>query len=193
MGTTDLRRPTLYLLGGAARAGKSLLGQRLLRECRIPPFSLDTLAMGLTNGLPEFRFNPDADALIRGEKLWPIFRAMCVNVLETDVTTAFEGDSILPKHVAELEAQFPGRVRACFIGYASVSPKDKLRDIRRYGGSPNDWLQGSSDDEVLAVIDEMLALSRYLQAECPKRGLPYFDGSVEFNAALERAFRFLSE
>lgn len=49
----------LYLVGGASRAGKSTLSRRLLDRQRIPYFSIDVLAMGLVNGWPALRLDPD--------------------------------------------------------------------------------------------------------------------------------------
>ena len=72
----------LYLVGGASRSGKSTIARRLLQQHGIPYFSIDILMMGFANGAPELDFDPDASEIARGEALWPILRAMCVNVLE---------------------------------------------------------------------------------------------------------------
>jgi hypothetical protein len=182
----------LYLLGGASRAGKSKLARRLLDERRIPYFSFDILMMGLANGLPEFGLNPDDSGIVRGEQLWPILRAMCVNVLETNVTYLFEADLLLPKHAAELMREHGAQVRACFIGYTEVSPEAKLQEIRRFGGEPNDWVQESTDDDVLTLINEMMEFSSYLQRECAIHHLEYFDSSADFPGTLDAAFHYLT-
>src|ERR1044071_1292544 len=128
----------LFVLGGASRAGKSIIAAKLLRETHIPYFSLDMLMMGLTNGMPQLGFDPDQSSQVNAEKLWPLLRAILVNILETEVDYLIEGDAILPKHVNELIQEFGPQVRACFIGYAEVVPAQKLADIRQFGGHPND-------------------------------------------------------
>jgi hypothetical protein len=182
----------LYLLGGASRSGKSTLAQRLLNERQIPYFSLDFLAMGLARGWPEFNFDPDAPEAARGEKLWPIVRAMAINVLEESATHPaylIEGDVLLPRHAAELMAEYPDRVTACYIGYTNIDPQTKLEDVRR---SEGDWMNYYADDAVLAFIAEAVNFSRYLADECARLSLPYFDGSGRFSAAVDDAYAFLS-
>jgi hypothetical protein len=182
----------LYLLGGASRAGKSKLSRKMLMERRVPPFSLDILMMGLVNGMPQFGLDALASAIVRGEMLWPLVRAMAVNVVETGVALLLEGDILLPKHVAELSQCYGAEVRACFLGYTSVSPARKLQDIRALGGEPNDWLQDASDDEVLALIAEMVHFSSYLKRECDLHHVRYFDGSADFLGALDGAYCYLT-
>jgi hypothetical protein len=43
----------LYLIGGAARAGKTILGHRLFRERSIPYFCVDYFVSALDQGAPE--------------------------------------------------------------------------------------------------------------------------------------------
>lgn len=183
----------LYLLGGPSRAGKSKLARRLLAERRIPYLPIDVLTMGLANGVPEFGLDPDVSGEIRGERLWPLLRAMAVNVLETDLTYLLEGDVLLPNYVAELIDRWGSKVRACFIGYTRIDPREKMQDIRQFGGEPNDWVRGHTDDQLLALIGEMVRFSRYLQEECARHGLVYVDGSHDFTAALDDAFTYLTQ
>ena len=50
----------IHYIGGAARCGKGILVRRLLTDLHLPYLSLDVLKMGLTRGLPELAFDPDA-------------------------------------------------------------------------------------------------------------------------------------
>jgi hypothetical protein len=181
----------LYLLGGASRAGKSTLARRLLDTRRVPYFSLDFLTMAFANGWPEFGFDPDASAVTSGEKLWPIVRAMAVNVIEeaaTHPSYLIEGDVLLPVHTAELIDAYPGAVTACYIGYTNIDPQVKLADVRRMEG---DWMASYADEAILGFIAQAVDFSRYLADECTRYHLPYFDGSGRFAAAIDDAYDFL--
>lgn len=181
----------LYLIGGASRSGKSIVARRLLHERGIPYFSLDFLMMGLVNGLPELGFDPDQPSRVTAEKLWPLLRAVLVNILETEVDYLIEGDTILPQHVSELAQRFGPAIRACFIGYAEVAPGQKLADIRTFGGHPNDWVSDYPDDYVLALVASMIQFSDYLSQTCAQFNLPYFDSSHDFSGAVEAAVTYL--
>lgn len=180
----------LIIIGGPGRTGKGILSRRLLAELHQPYLSLDVVKMGLVNGIPEYGVDPEESTSAVAEKLWPLVRAMAVNMLETDVHYIIEGE-ILPHHVVELSERFPGQVRACFLGYADITPEQKLREMREFAGNPNDWTVDSSDEYVLDVIYEFIAFSRSLREECVRLSIPYFDTSREFLPTLDRAAEYL--
>jgi len=182
----------LYLLGGASRAGKSRVAHRLLVERHVPYLPLDALMMGLARGVPTFGMHPSASGVVRGQLLWPLVRAMCVNTLETNVPYLLEGDTLLPAYVAELRAAFPTRVCACFIGYADIAPQQKLHEIRMFSGQSNDWVSTHSDQDMVTMVEEMIGFSQYLRDECARYHLVYVDCSSDFLGTNERAFRYLT-
>jgi hypothetical protein len=182
----------LYLVGGASRAGKSTLARRLLVQCGIPYFSLDVLMMGLAHGWPQSGVDPDAPVVRGAAHLWPVIRAMAVNLLEEETTHPrylLEGDLLLPAGVAELrQASPPGAISACFLGYAHVSPQDKLRQVRAV---EPDWFTYALDKEAVDFLGTMVAFSRHLERECSVHGLPYVDCSAGMEQAREHALAVL--
>lgn len=182
----------LSLLGGASRAGKSLLAHRLLLERQLPYLPLDALKMGISNGLPELGVDPNASPVVYGEQLWPLIQALAINLIESDLSYVLEGDALLPKHAADLSQRYPDQVRVAFLGYTMADPGEKLQAIRAFGGGANDWVQGYPDKYVQDLISEMTAFSRYLERECAQHHLAYFDSSSDFLGTLEQAFRYLA-
>ena len=72
----------LYIIGGAARAGKSIISRKFMLDTGIPCFSLDILMMGLANGLPEYGINPiDPDFLNAGKNSGK--RYLCLKLIST--------------------------------------------------------------------------------------------------------------
>ena len=180
------------MVGGASRAGKSTLARRLVRQRGIPYFPIDALMMGFANGYPAFGMDPETPSEVRGEQLWPILRAIAINLLEeerTHPTYLLEGDELLPKYVAGLAAAYPGRVRACFIGYTQAVPADKLRQVRQ---TDVDWYDYAPEAEALGFLADMVRFSRYVQAECAAYGLRYFDCSKAFDPVIAEAIAYLT-
>jgi hypothetical protein len=182
----------LLIVGGAPRTGKGIIARRLLVETRMPYLSLDVLKMGLVHAVPSLGVDPDASSIAVSEQLWPLVRAMAVNMIETGVPYIIEGE-ILPKHVDELGRLHPGEVRACFLGYAGIEPQRKLREVREFGGHPNDWTSTSPDAEELGLIEDAIGFSRYLSDECARLGIAYFDTSRDFLPTLDRAATYLRD
>jgi hypothetical protein len=179
----------LYLLGGASRAGKSTIARRCLSRDRIPYFSLDVLMMGLANGWPTCGVDPNTSSETRASRLWPVIRAMAVNLLEEErvhPSYLLEGDVLLPRDAVELASEYPGRVRSCFVGYTRADPVSKLRSIR---AAEPDWYDYAPDAEALAFLGEQVDFSRYLERECAAHAIPYFDVSLDpsaLDSALDR-------
>ncbi|MCC6443836.1 MAG: hypothetical protein IT210_10325 [Armatimonadetes bacterium] len=181
----------LYLIGGAARAGKTLITQRMFREKRTPYVCIDYLVSGLDQGAPALDIDAESPNLIRGEKVWPVLEPMLRNIVEVEPRYTVDGDILFPKYVRQLSAAYPDKIRAVFLGYANISAPQKLREIRSFGGGVNDWLQDHDDGYILALVEEMIEFSAYLQAECLRCGISYFDTSSDFTEAVDRAYDYL--
>jgi hypothetical protein len=180
----------LFFIGGAARCGKGILSRRLLKELNLPYLSLDVLKMGLTRGLPELGFDPDAGGMGVAERIWPLVREMSLNLFMEGVDYVFEGE-ILPKNVDLLRQTYPTQVNACFLGYSTIPPDQKLSEIRTHSGHPNDWPQTYTDSALMAVINREIAFSQYLQAECAWLHFQYFDLSRQFLPVLDKVVEFV--
>ncbi len=150
----------LYIIGGAPRAGKSILAQRMLEECRLAYFPTDTLMMGLATALPQLGLKPSASPSMRAPIMWPILRGMAVKILENHEDYLLEGDVLMPAHAAELRKGFGSALRACFLGYETVDSVAKVRDIRRHGAGNEDWTNECDDAHLLRIVEEFKNLSR---------------------------------
>lgn len=181
---------TIHYIGGAARSGKGILVRRLLTDLHLPYLSLDVLKMGLTRGFPELAFDPDAGGMQVAERLWPLVREMSRNLFADQTDYVFEGE-ILPKHVDALRQEYPTQINACFLGYSTISPVQKLHEIRAHSGYPNDWSQSYTDAGLLSIIHREIAFSRYLQVECVRLQLPYFDLSNQFMPVLDKVVDYI--
>ncbi len=181
----------LYIVGGAPRAGKSILAQRMLNENRVAYFPTDTLMMGLANAMPQLGLKPSDSMQTRAPIMWPVLRAMATKILENEEDYLLEGDVLLPSHVVELRQRFDVAVRGCFIGYDTVDTGAKMRDIRRHAAGNKDWTDECDDAHLLRIVEEFKHWSAQLRIECAQFQLPYFDGSDDLFAALDRAFTYL--
>lgn len=181
----------IYLIGGAARTGKTMLARRLLQERNIPYFCVDYFVSALDQGAPELGIEAESPNRVRAQKLWPRIAPMLRNIIEVEPEYTVEGDALWPAGVASLIQEYGAQVRACFLGYTNIAPERKLTEIRRFGGCVNDWIQDQADAYILALVQEMVEFSRFVRDECRSLGIPYFDVSDDFPGVLEQVFRML--
>ena len=175
----------LYLIGGAARTGKTLLSERLLKEKKIPCFCLDFLVTAIDRNLHNI---PSRQA---AHKIWPHLESMLRNIVEVKSNYIIEGDKLLPEHVNKLIQDYPNQITSCFLGYPNIDPLHKIKEIKEHPGHINDWTRESSETELRDLVTEMLDYSLYLQTECFKYNLIYFDTSEDFINTIEKAYRYL--
>jgi hypothetical protein len=181
----------LYLIGGPARSGKSLLARRLLRQLDAPYLSTDYLTSGLAVGAPALGVRHELPNRVRGERVWPVLAGMLRNIAEVEPAYVVEGDVLLPDKVAQFAAEHGGKVRACFLGYARCTVPSKCASIRSVPGPVNDWVAHLNEECLAELVAEMRAWSASLESECDRHGLPYFDGSADFEGALHHAVAYL--
>ena len=181
----------LYLIGGASRAGKTILACRLLTNHGVAWFSLDVLRMGLHRGAPSLGLDPDRDDLDEADRLWPVVRAMVTNLLEYGRDYSLEGACLRPEHAAEAMAANPGQVKACFLGYPGLAATAKAQLIQTHAGGPNDWLSHNPPEDISDFATRAIIRSALLAATCDALGLPFFDTGTAFEATLLAAERML--
>ncbi|MEA2701731.1 MAG: hypothetical protein QOE22_440 [Candidatus Parcubacteria bacterium] len=180
----------IHILGGASRSGKTLLARRAVSEKGVPYFPLDALFGGLANGTPQLGIAYDQPFIERAERMWPVAKPLLGFFFHEERDFLIEGDSILPSQVSELMLE-GHQIRSCFIGYAALNKEEKLALVRVHHQGQVDWTKGHSDEEMLKLIEEMIQFSKYLEAECGKYGIQYFDISHDFEKPREQAFSYL--
>ena len=179
------------MIGGAPRAGKSILARRMLDEQKVAYFPTDALMMGLARTMPELGLKPTDPAQTRAPIMWPILRGMALALLENGENYLIEGDVLMPAHAVELRERFGAAVKSCFIGYENVDSLAKVRDIRHHGAARQEWTNDCDDSHLLRIVEEFKILSRQLRIECASHQLAYFDGSIDLFAAVTQAAAYL--
>lgn len=182
----------LYVLGGAARTGKSIISRRLLAEKQIPYFPVDILITLIQEGAPSFDIKHGQPFIPKAKKLWPFVKPLAGHLLKAEPIYLIEGDGLLPKCVSELIQEYGREVKACFTGYANIDPKYKLKLIRKYPNERDEWTHELSDKRMLAIIKSIIKFSQYLEKECQKYNITYFDGSEDFLANIEAIVQYFS-
>jgi len=81
--------------------------------------------------------------------------------------------------------------RICFGEITSLTPTQKLHDIRTFSGRPNDWPSTYADSALLDIIAREIAFSRYLMDACARYTMRYFDTSQDFAATLDQVVAYI--
>ncbi|MPZ50876.1 MAG: hypothetical protein GEU75_16520 [Dehalococcoidia bacterium] len=98
-----------------------------------------------------------------------------------------------PDSVGRLLTGFGSLVRACYVGSIATDVNTKAVQLRAYSETaPHDWLKGQTDAFMQRTAEEVLAVSRELEAAARDFKVPFFDMYPDFDAAIERVVAYLS-
>jgi hypothetical protein len=174
----------IYLVGGAPRTGKSILGQQVSANLNIGWISTDLLMELLrvkrVEGVKsEWDASPEA---ITGTAVWffPCLERFVWGISDMAESYLIEGVDFLPAQVARLSAHYP--ISAVFLGCANMTPErfDQFPGHSRgYAHLPEDVRHQFAQDIPL--------WSAFVQQEAERFRYPYIDMSDDFTVRLNEA------
>ena len=166
----------VYVLSGVAKAGKTFVARRILKERAISVFSTDHLMMSLAKGDPERRVDPDADDKVVSKQLEPYLLGMIGTMIENGVDQIIEGVHFLPEFAARLRERYPDRIRFVFLGYRLADPDGKMREILTHAkDTENAWFLSYSPREMRKLVGYLIDESERIKLECELYGLTYLE------------------
>lgn len=197
------KRPTVYILGGLSRTGKTTVTMKLMRRRRLVVFSTDTIRRtirGVLTGEPNrgvervtFRGyvtirepgNKKLRKIPFGRKdqseddlAWEGARAIIMGYDRPGRGDLLvEGVAVTPERVYALKLKNL-KVRAAFFGYSKESHLDS---ILAYSKKRKDriykWIHehGGDDSQVRKWVEKGIVTSKQLQKSARKFGYRYFD------------------
>lgn len=173
-------KPTIYLIGGLPRCGKSTLAKYLLKTDQLNYVSLDMIQSLLHGIAPELGIDVDMGHEEKVEQFFPILSMYVKTCFYYNATLVIEGDAISPKHIAILEENFP--VRSIFLGDELITGAS----LSERTGC-NDWISEKTNAEKESLARWIGEKSLWLKSECERYGVPYLNLKDIHPTSLESA------
>jgi hypothetical protein len=178
----------IYLVGGAPRTGKSILGQQFAENQRISWISTDLL-MELLRVKGDEGVKTKWDAApqaieTNADWFYPYLARFIWGITAHVDGYVIEGVDFLPKQVAQLAAEH--QVRTVFLGRSKMT----IDQFDRYPGKSPGYAKLPIELRQQIVHDIPL-WSEYIQREASKYGYPYVDIADGFRSRLAEAAAIL--
>ncbi|HET9905332.1 MAG TPA: hypothetical protein VFQ23_01790 [Anaerolineales bacterium] len=179
----------IYLIGGAPRAGKSVLGKQAAAKLNIGWMSTDLMMELLRvkneEGVKtEWNANPEA---ITANAVWflPYLERLIWVFSSLAEDYLVEGADFLPAQVAQLSKQY--EIRSVFVGCSEIT----LEQLDQFlGRSPG--YAFLSEDMKRQVVHDVPLWSEFIRQEAERFGYPYIDTSGDFPSRLHEAETLLT-
>lgn len=190
----------IYLIGGAPRAGKSIISRQLMQELSVPWVSTDafrTVANSLLSpeeqkirfpyvGFTSVDQLSDIDLaqmigwqITEGESLQKFIRSFVGHQIGVMDSQIIEGVHFLPQTVRQLidEPAFKDQIKTLHIVVTDI---DIQLAAMRKNASHFDWLSGASGKTYEAVAHFVVAYGKWIKDECEKYQLPCIERKGQF-------------
>ena len=179
----------IYLIGGAPRAGKTILGQQISRELRIGWVSTDLLLtlLRVTNveGMKtEWNAGPEA-ITANAEWFFPYLERFVWGVSSMADDYVIEGVDFLPTQVVQLVAQYP--IRAVFLGCSRMAPST----LEQFPGRSRGY-QSLPESMRNQIVQDVPLWSEFIRQEAERFRYPYIDTASSFPDRLREAEALLT-
>jgi hypothetical protein len=174
----------IYLIGGAPRAGKSILGQGLSAKLKIGWVPTDLLMelLRLKNeaGMKvEWNAAPEAIAAV-AEWFFPYLERFVWGVSSQAEHYLIEGVDFLPEQVAQLAAKY--RIQPVFLGCSKMT----LERLDQFPGRSRGYA-GLPEALRRQIAQDIPLWSDFVRQEAERFGYPYVDMSDDFASRLSEA------
>jgi hypothetical protein len=174
----------IYLRGGAPRAGKSILAQKLAAQLRIGWISTDLLTEILkAKNVPGLQHKWDATpeaVTATSEWFFPCLERFVWGVNSMTDNYLIEGVSFLPAQVAELSDQYP--IHSVFLGCSQMT----LEKFDKFPGHSRGYADLPEETRRQFAHDVPL-WSEFIRQEAVAWNCRYIDMSDDFSSRLAEA------
>lgn len=179
-----------FIIGGASRAGKSCLAQKLKKRFSLNWIIGDAFVSSIEDAFPEIGISHDGNMLTVAEKYETFLKYLLWNYTYEGGGYVFDTTHLRPQNIINIRDKI-GSVPTVYIGYADVDPMQKLEEIRRFDPQEDWWTVERSDADLITHIKNQIERSHEDRIACEKFGIPYFDTSKDFEKVLDSAFEWL--
>ena len=181
--------PSVYIIGGLPRTGKTTVANRLAHTLEISSLETDHVRM-LFKTTPSSKIRSDSNADIDTvtKKLRPRLECLVESIVTGESNIVINGECIDPYMISH--SPYRDNIRSCFIGLDN--PESAFERIRSIADS-YDWAHRKPDEELKLILEKYAARSRALAKICLELGVPYIDASEDFMQAHKQAYQIMTD
>jgi hypothetical protein len=179
----------IYLIGGAPRSGKSILGQRLCTTLKVGWVStdllMDLLRVQDAAGI-KMKLDADPEAITaNAEWFFPYLERFIWGASSLADHYVIEGVDFLPAQVAQLSTQYP--VRTVFLGCSRMT----MESLTQFPGRSR--VYGSLPEALRRqIVQDVPRWSAFIRQEAGRFGFAYVEMASDFSQGLAEAETLLT-
>ena len=161
----------IFLIG-PSRAGKTTFAEKL-GKMGYNHVVMDAVIETMNECYPELGIR---HGNLESEEFNRFLKSYCKNHFKYGLPYIIDLEVLDPKFASEIINE--DESTAIYLGYPSLTPKEKLSQIRKYD-TKFDWTRNEDDKSLLEMFAKHIAKSKKLQEMAPKYGYEFLDVSYD--------------
>ena len=178
----------IYLIGGAPRAGKSILGQQVAANLKIGWISTDLLVelLRVNDKSIKAEWNATPEAIMtNAEWFFPYLERFIWRVTSQTENYLIEGVDFLPEQAKRLSDKYS--IRTTFIGCSRMT----LENLDQFPGRSHGYSR-LPEELRRQIASDVPLWSEFIRQESENFGYPYIDTVNDFSKRLNQAESILT-
>jgi 2-phosphoglycerate kinase len=172
----------IYLIGGEARSGKTIVRKKLLSKYKISGIGTDSIRYMLSHTLKDSGIDHNNTPEVNGPLMWPFIDNLIEDLsIYAAEDYVIEGDILLPKYLRKYKESSDTKV--CYIGFPTVSISQKMKNILQ-SRKEGDWTKEYTEKELKKFVKWGIKESKKYQRQCKKYGITFYDLSEDFETRI---------
>ena len=174
------------IIAGAARAGKTSLSL-MLNNYGFTHYKMDSVKRGICEA---FKIKYDSWQAVSPLICTVINRIILDNKTDTNYGIEkylFDTPFLYPKDIEMIDTS---DTKVIFLGYAHVDADTYVKQIRD-NDKNNFWSNKISDENLKKWTQDDIEYSKFIESECKKYNIPYFDTSNNREEVLKKALEYI--
>jgi 2-phosphoglycerate kinase len=173
----------IYLIGGVARSGKTLIRKEILKRFGISGIGTDSIRYMLSHTQENSGISHEKPPPHNGPLMWPYLDNLIYDLIEySSEDFVIEGDVLLPEFLSKYKDN--PNVKSCYIGYSNMSLDEKYRGIKE-NRSEGDWTKNYNEEEFKDFVKWSIERSKKYKEECESLGVSYCDMEINFEKSVD--------
>jgi hypothetical protein len=173
-----------FIVCGASTGGKTTFSHAMVRRYGLTHVPIDPIIEGFEDVFPHLGITHNANTHERHIEVCQSFKPFLFRMINgLDDYDFLVEDFRIP--LADLVEIFGHNHEIYVFGFPRIKPEQKLALCRKY--DLENWTTVMMDEDLLPVLQFLVEESRFLESECVRLGVPFFDTGKDYPGELGRA------
>ena len=176
------------IIAGTARSGKTTLSL-MLKEKGYVHYKMDSIKRGICEA---YKLHYDNWDLVSPIMATIINRMIKDNKTDTNYLLedyVFDIPFLYPKDISLIDTS---NTLVIFLGYSNLTPKESFEKIREHD-KENYWTSHIDNKTLMSWCYDNIEFSKYLEVECQKYNIKYFDTSNNRDEVLQNILNYIEK